>query len=343
MQSLIGLSRLSGFRLKEPRSPEEAGHRQLKVGLIIYLVAALITAGIVYVYLNPPGRTSVALYIADAASIKAGTEVRVAGVQVGRVEAVRLERKSVRVELSVDAGVYLGDQTSADVRMLTVAGGYYVNLISNGSSPLSGNAIPEYRARTPYSLPALLTDLGDKANAIDSAQLGADIDRLATALEANPGAVSTVIDGVKSVAEIANHQHAQLRTILDSTQELLRATISNRTLLVLLLRQTSVLAATLDTYKLGLSNAGVGIRQVIDRLLVLTDFYGSHRDWLIDALQRVNNALNAINTDIPRVIWNLGNFVTNLRAALSPGGLRQAPDIPVLATDMCVPMEGRAC
>ena len=69
MQSIIRVPRLLEFRLKETKSPEEAGRRQLKMGLVIYLVAALVAAGVAYVYLNPPGRKLVTLYIADAASL----------------------------------------------------------------------------------------------------------------------------------------------------------------------------------------------------------------------------------------------------------------------------------
>ncbi|WP_165682761.1 MlaD family protein [Mycobacteroides abscessus] len=306
-------------------------------------MAVLVAAGVGYFYLQPPGRRSVSFLITDAAAIKNGTEVRVAGVPAGTVEAVRLGADAVRVDLSVDDGIYLGDQTSVDVRMLTAVGGYYVNLSSSGSNPLGDKTIPAERAHPPYSLPDLLADSAEKVRQIDARQLGANLDSLAGALEANPGSISTIVDGVKSVAQIVDHQQDQLRSVLDASTELLHATVANGSVMVALVRQAAVLVATLDTYKLGLAGAGIGIRHLVDQLVVGTDFYQGHRDWLLDSLQRVNNALNVINTDIPRIVWNLGNFVNNVRGATSPGGLRLVPELPVLATDMCVPIQGRAC
>jgi phospholipid/cholesterol/gamma-HCH transport system substrate-binding protein len=329
--------------LADPRNPEGARARQLMVGLAIYVVAALVAAAVGYFYLQPPARRSVSFLITDAVAIKTGTEVRVAGVPAGTVEAVRLVTDAVRIDLSVDDSIYLGDQTSVDVRMLTAVGGYYVNLSSSGSMPLGDMMIPAGRTHAPYSLPDLLADSAAKAQQLDAHGLGANLDSLAGALEANPGSVSTIVDGIKSVAQIVNRQQDQLRSILDTSSELLHATVADGAMLVSLVRQASILVATLDAYKLGIVGAGAGIRQLVDELVVATDFYQSHRDWLIDSLKRVNNALNVINTDIPRIIGNLGNFVNNVRGAVSPGGLRLVPELPVLATDMCVPVPGRTC
>lgn len=329
--------------VSDPHNPEGARARQLIVGLAIYLVAAVVAAGVGYFYLAPPDRRAVSFLITDAAAIKVGTEVRVAGVPAGTVEAVRLGAAAVRVDLSVDDGIYLGDQTAVDVRMLTAVGGYYINLSSGGSVPLGSRVIPVERTRAPYSLTELLADSGEAARQVDARQLGANLDSLAGALEAKPRSVTTIVDGVKGVAQIVDHQQDQLRSILDASSELLHAGVANGAVLVALVRQASILVATLDTYKLGIAGAGVGISKLVDALVVATDFYQSHRDWLLDSLKRVNNALNTINTDIPRIIWNLGNFVTNVRAAVSPGGMRLAPELPVLATDMCVPIPGRTC
>lgn len=326
-----------------PQTPEQARVRQLRVGVVVYVVAALVAGAVTYVYLQPPGHRRVTFLIADAASVKPGTEVRIAGVPAGQVESVRLEQDAVRVELSVDSGIRLGDQSTVDIRMLTAVGGYYVNLTSRGSDSLGEKTIPAARARAPYSLPDLMADAAEKVSQINGAQLGANLDRLADALDANPGALGTIIDSVKAMAEVVDHQQDQLRTMLDASRELLHTTVSNKSMIAALVRDASILIAILDNNKQGLAGVGVGIGQLIDELVVATDFYQSHRDWLIDSLQRVNNALNVINTDIPRVIWNLGNFVNNLRNAVSPGGLRLLPELPTLATDMCVPIPGRTC
>lgn len=141
------------------------------------------------------------------------------------------------------------------------------------------------------------------------------------------------------------NQESQLQTTLDTAREILRATTTNQEVLVGLLRKASILVATLDNFKIGFSQTYIGLAKVFDRLGVLTNFYDSHRDWILDGLKRVDNALNTINTDVPRIIWNLGNFITNIRNLLLPPGASAVPvpEKALVATDMCVPIPGRTC
>lgn len=176
------------------------GHRKhFAVGAAAYILIALMAIGIGVVYLRPPGRQTVAFDISDAAAVKPGIEVRAAGVHVGKVETVDLHNDSVRVKLSIDHAVYVGDQSTVELRMLTAAGGYYVNLISAGPEPLGAKVIPTAQARPPYQLTELLADSAEKVQQIDPAQLGAGLDQLASGLEHNPGALTTITASVRTV------------------------------------------------------------------------------------------------------------------------------------------------
>lgn len=334
-----------------PRLPRTEQSRQVAVGALVYLVVIVIAAVVGIVYLRPPGQRTVVFRITDAAAVRPGNEVRAAGVPVGKVATVRLERDLkngpaedyVRVELTIDTDVYVGDQTSVDVRMLTPAGGYYVALNSAGSAPLGSDAIPVSRAHPPYLLPELLADTGSKLQQINGVPLGAALDRLANGLEANPGAVSTIVDSARAVAEIVNHQQDQLRSVLGTAAELVDTTMANRATLKNILQRVAVLAQLLDTIKVELGQFIRGGAKLVHSAVVLVDFYDSHRDWLLDRLQSINNKLNAINTDLPRIVMNLGRFADDLGDLISPRDRQVVPQQPVLSTDICAPMPGRTC
>lgn len=100
----------------------------------------------------------VTFYTADAAAIRPGDEVRMAGIRVGTVENLSLEPNRVRVQLHVKDGAFVGDESQVDVRMLTVVGGYYVNINSIGDTPLGAEPIPLERVTMPYNLMQALTD-----------------------------------------------------------------------------------------------------------------------------------------------------------------------------------------
>lgn len=327
-------------RFRRPRTEQS---RQIAVGALVYLVVLVTAAVVGIVYLHPPGHRTVIFRITDGAAVRPGAEVRAAGVPVGNVSTVRLEKDSVRVELTLDASVYVGDQTSVDVRMLTVAGGYYIALNSAGSTPLRAETIPASRAHPPYLLPELLADTSGKLEQIDGAQLGAALDHLASGLEAAPGAVATIVDSARVIAQIVNHQQDQLRVVLDTAAELVDATMANRAMLKNVVQKVAVLAQLLDTIKTELGQVVRGGARMVESSMVLVDFYDSHRDWLLDLWQRINNKLNVINTDLPRIVWNLGNFTDDLADLISPRNLQVPVPHPVLSTDVCAPMPGRTC
>lgn len=323
---------------------DNAVARQVVIAIGVYLIVAAVAVGIGFVYLSPPGHRTVVFLIDDGAAIRPGEEVRVAGVPSGRVTSVRLLDDAVRVELAIDDGIFVGDRSAVEVRMLTAAGGYYVNVESMGMTPLGSAVIPADRARSPYQLPQLLADSAVKLEQVNAPQLGADLDRLAKGLETNPGAITTITRGVQVLAQVVKQQRTQLRTVFDTAQEFVNSAEQNRPMLIELLQNAALLLTLWDGIKFGLSQAAIGLGRMLTVIGdVGVEFYNIHRDWLLDAMQRTNNALNVINTDIPRIIWNLGNFIDNLRNATAPNGRRIIPPDQLLSTDICVPVPGRTC
>jgi phospholipid/cholesterol/gamma-HCH transport system substrate-binding protein len=118
------------------RNPVTWGAAAIAFGLVVALVLA-------YVYYHPPGQSKVvSFYTDDAASVRVGDEVRMAGIAVGKVKKIALEPKQVKVTAVVDDDAFVGDRSQIDVRMLTVVGGYYVNLVSIGDTPLGAAVQP---------------------------------------------------------------------------------------------------------------------------------------------------------------------------------------------------------
>ena len=57
----------------------------------------------------------------DVTGLLPGNEVRIAGVKVGKITAVELDGRHVRVEFKVDDSTRLGSETSASVRTFNVS------------------------------------------------------------------------------------------------------------------------------------------------------------------------------------------------------------------------------
>lgn len=70
----------------------------------------------------------------SVSGLKAGAVVEIAGVQVGKVAAIRLQPDDYRavVEMSIDRGVQISEDSIASIRTAGIIGDRYVNISPGG-------------------------------------------------------------------------------------------------------------------------------------------------------------------------------------------------------------------
>jgi phospholipid/cholesterol/gamma-HCH transport system substrate-binding protein len=88
----------------------------------------------------------------DAAGLKKGQDVRVAGVKSGRVTSVTPDFKHGKVIVTwhVNAGIDLGPKTRAEIQTTTLLGGRYLRLSGPVSKPYMAD-VPESKRRIPLT------------------------------------------------------------------------------------------------------------------------------------------------------------------------------------------------
>ena len=301
-------------------------------------VAALVMA---YLYYNEPGRNKVVTFHTDdAASLRTGDEVRTAGIKVGTITDLVLEPNQVRATAHIDNNVFVGDQSQIDVRMLTVVGGYYVNLASMGSVPLGNNVIPKSRVTMPYSLIRALTDTTKITDKVNPAPVNESLNQIANGLSGtNVQVISTTINAGNALIETVEKQRGQVTKILNLSDEYIRALAKYRDKFAQLVRKVSILTQTLVIYNQGFANTLKGLGDVSLGLKPIGDFYNAHR---VEFVEKVRNYLekgrlfverNGVTIQALKRVQNLFDRVLNAQDA--------APAL--LATDLCVPTPGAAC
>ncbi|HEX6682953.1 MAG TPA: MCE family protein [Candidatus Limnocylindrales bacterium] len=147
----------------------------------------------------------------DASGLAPGNEVRIAGVKVGKVTAVALNRDRVRVTFKVSEP--LGDQTSATIRIKTVLGQKYLGLEPAGSSPLKAE-IPLERTASPFDVMQAVTGLAGTVQRIDTGQLARAFDVLSEAFADTPASVKASLDGLSRLSQTISSRDAELRELL---------------------------------------------------------------------------------------------------------------------------------
>ncbi|ASL17544.1 MlaD family protein [Mycobacterium intracellulare] len=305
------------------------------------LLVAVVSLVLAYVYFHPPGQSKrVTFYTNDAASIRVGDEVRMAGIRVGKVEKMELEAQQVRVTARVKNDAFVGDQSQIDVRMLTVVGGYYVNLVSIGNTPIGDTAIPLTRVTMPYSLIRTLTDTTKITENVNAKPLNDSLNQLQQGLTGtNVEVVSAVVDAGNAIMSTVDRQRGQVTDILNMSDEYIRALSAYRDKFDQLVRKVSILTQTLVLYSGGMKNTIQGIATVLAQLGTVGEFYEAHRVEFIEKVQdylhrgRLFVERNGLTIRVLRRVQNLFDRILNAQNA--------APAL--LATDICIPIPGESC
>ncbi len=316
------------------RNPTVWGATAIALGVIVAMVMA-------YIYYNPTGRSQmVSFYTDDAASVRVGDDVRIAGISVGKVESLDLEAEQIRITARIEDDVFVGDQSQVDVRMLTVVGGYYVSVAPMGDVPLGDATIPMARVNMPYSLITTLTDSTKITENVSTQPLNESLNQLEQGLTGtNVEVVSTVIESGNAIMSTVDRQRGQVTNILNMSDEYIRAMAEYRDKFGQLVRKVSILTQTLALYNGGMESTVKGLGTVLIQLKTVGDFYEAHRMEFIEKIEqylhkgRLFVERNGLTIRALKRVQNLLDRVLNAQNA-SPA---------LLATDMCIPIPGMAC
>ncbi|GHG20776.1 MULTISPECIES: MCE family protein [Amycolatopsis] len=162
--------------------------------------------------------TTYAAEFAEAAGLGVGNDVRIAGVEVGRVSDVRLRGDHVLVSFRAK-GAWLGDATTAAIRLKTVLGQKYLALDPQGEATLDpGAPIPRSRTTVPYDILTAFGDLSSTVDRIDTTRLARSFDTLSATLANTPQSVRAALTGLSRLSDSLASRDRQLGSLLGNTR-----------------------------------------------------------------------------------------------------------------------------
>ncbi|WP_167104359.1 MlaD family protein [Mycobacterium sp. DL592] len=308
------------------------------VALVVLLALALTAA---LIYISPPGGKTVVFYTDDAASVRPGDSLRIAGIPVGKVKELSLEATQVKVRATVDDDVFVGDRSQIQVRMLTIVGGYYVDLISLGDKPLGDRAIPIERVTMPYNLMRALTDATKVTDNVDPQPIHDSLDQIQHGLTGtNTETLSAVIDAGNALTSTMQRQRGQISAILNLSDEYIQTLSNYRGKLQELVSKIAILEQTLVLYGKGFGAALSGMGDISDAVLVpFGRFWVNHREEFIEKVRQWQDSFRRWADNNSRIIPRLRRVREKIERVLDAQNAR--PEL--LATDLCIPMPGSLC
>ncbi|MCP2165867.1 MCE family protein [Goodfellowiella coeruleoviolacea] len=166
------------------------------------------------------GGTTYTAEFSEAAGLSPGNEVRVAGVKVGKVTGVGLAGDHVRVTFRV-TDAWIGDRTTAAIKIKTLLGQKYLAVDPQGSQPLDPAApIPRDRTIAPYDVQEAFNGLAATVGQIDTKQLADSFTVLSQTFAGTSDEVKGALDGLSALSQTIASRDDQLAALLANTRQL---------------------------------------------------------------------------------------------------------------------------
>ncbi len=242
----------------------------------------------------------------EAGGLRAGDDVRVAGVEVGEVEAVELDGDHVRVDFTVTEPASFGEQTGASIRIKTVLGEKFLALEPRGDGQLAeGSEIPADRTVSVYDVVQAFSDLAEVNEGIDTDQLAAALDTMAVEFQDTPEEVRGALAGLSDLSRTIASRDEELRRLLDSTREVTEVMASRDAELERLINDANLLLAELERRRDDIS-------RLLDSTAALaaqvTALVRENRAELAPTLDRLNSVLALLEENKANLEQGLANM-----------------------------------
>lgn len=152
--------------------------------------------------------------VLDAAGLKTGDEVRVAGLKVGAVNGIELEDDHVLVTFTVDKDIRLGDKTGVDIKTESLLGKRGLRVRPAGAGEIGKkDTIPLAHTTTPYALTDALGELATTVEEIDTDVVTEALNSFSDNLEDTPEELRDALNGITRLSKSLSERDESLRQL----------------------------------------------------------------------------------------------------------------------------------
>lgn len=318
----------------------------IPIALIGLVLTVLVVVGALQYdklpFLNPSNTYKA--QVADAAGLKSGDDVRVAGLKAGKVGSIGIEDDHVLVTFTVDDDIRLGENTSAHIKTESMLGKRGLTVTPEGAGDIGDDGvIPLDRTTTPYALTSALGDLATNVGAIDTDAVSDALDAFSDDFTDAPEELRSALDGVTRLSKSISDRDEKLQDLLSKTDSVTGVLAERSDQLNALVVDADSLTAQLDERKQMLNQLIVNIGAVstqlsgfvrdneqqigptLDRLHEVMAVLEKNRDNISDSLDGVSKYMYALGDSVANGPYFLA-YIQNFINALEYPGQTQTTD-----------------
>lgn len=186
--------------------------------LLSALVVVCLGIGGFLLYRGLTGPIAYVAQLHSAAGIRAGDEVRIAGIQVGSVSGIAAKGALVEVDFTVDRDVALTTDTGTEVKLGSLLGQRFLQLDpGNGPKLPQGGTLTLANADDSYTLEQFWLDASPVIGELDLPTLSKAINVL-TQSTSSSSSTKAALDGLTAVANLVNQRSTELTRLVSATR-----------------------------------------------------------------------------------------------------------------------------
>ena len=205
--------------------------RRIKIQLVVFATISLIAATIIFfAFMQVPAvffgvdRYAVTVKLPQAGGLYPGGNITYRGVEVGRVQAVRLTDTGAEAVLQLDSDVHIPADLGAQVHSVSAVGEQYVELLprsAKGPSLKDGDVIPVDRTYVPPDINSLLGATNRGLTAIPRDNLKTVVDESYVAFGGLGPELSRLVKGTTDLSIDARKNLDALVALIDESKPVL--------------------------------------------------------------------------------------------------------------------------
>lgn len=251
----------------------------------------------------------------DASGLRSGDDVKVAGVKVGRVTDLDVDRDigAVTVSWVVDDGVEVRDGARAEIALSSLLGAKEVRILDATEGDVLMSELPEEqrvisveRTTVPFDIFELTRVATEGVQELDTDALNALLVDLADITDGKAATVEDLVEGINRVGAAVNQREAEFEALIDQADRL-SATLADKDDEILTLLDSSqrildLIVARRNDLALALGESADTVQE-LDRLISTNE---QRLDSALDSLAPTLDVVAAEQDDIDRALAWLG-------------------------------------
>jgi phospholipid/cholesterol/gamma-HCH transport system substrate-binding protein len=284
------------MRLLEPPNTPRIGLMGLVVALLVVAVGQAFTS-VPMLFAGP----SYYGQFSDTGGLNKGDKVRIAGVNVGHVEGIKIAGDHVVMKFSI-GGNTIGTESRLAIRTDTILGKKVLEIEPRGTQTLRPNGVLALgQSTTPYQIYDAFFDVTKAASGWDIDTVKQSLNVLSQTIDETYPHLSATLDGVARFSDTIGKRDDEVKHLLaqankvasvlaDRSQQIDRLLVNAKTLLAAFNQRSQAIDALLtniaavSTQLRGLITDNPNLNHVLEQLRTVSDLLVARKDDLAQSL-----------------------------------------------------------